>query len=239
MIKRIFDVSFSLVGLLITFPIIVIVSFLIWVYDRKTPIYIAPRVGKNFKIFNIIKLRTMVVDADKAGINSTGDNDLRIIPIGKKIRRYKLDELTQLWNVFLGEMSFVGPRPNVKDETDLYTNDEKKLLSIKPGITDFSSIIFSDEGTILKDKKDPNLAYMNLIRPWKSKLGLIYIKNQSILLDTRLIIYTIINVISRKNALKLVCRELEKLEVDKNVIEVCKRNKNVENFILNQTPVIK
>lgn len=239
MIKRIFDVSFSLVGLLITFPIIVIVSFLIWVYDRKSPIYIASRVGKNFKIFNIIKLRTMVVDADKAGINSTGDNDLRIIPIGKKIRRYKLDELTQLWNVFLGEMSFVGPRPNIKDETDLYTNDEKKLLSIKPGITDFSSIIFSDEGTILKDKKDPNLAYMKLIRPWKSKLGLIYIKNQSILLDTRLIIYTIINVISRKNALKLVCRELEKLEVDKNVIEVCKRNKNIENFILNQIPVIK
>jgi len=179
MIKRFFDVLASLVGLAFFLPILIPVLFLIWKYDKKSPFYIAPRVGKNEKIFKMLKLRSMIVNADKTGVASTSNNDLRITPIGQKIRKYKLDELVQLWNVLLGDMSLVGPRPNVKSETDLYTDVEKKLLSVKPGITDFSSIVFSDEGKILEGKKNPDLTYNQLIRPWKSRLGLSYIDHQS------------------------------------------------------------
>jgi lipopolysaccharide/colanic/teichoic acid biosynthesis glycosyltransferase len=223
MIKRLLDIVISSIGLICTSPILLPVLFLIWKYDKKSPFYIAPRVGKNGTIFNMFKLRSMAVDADKSGINSTSNNDLRITPIGQKIRRYKLDELTQLWNVWLGDMSLVGPRPNVKVETDSYTGAEKELLLVKPGITDFSSIVFSDEGKILENKVDPDLAYNQLIRPWKSRLGLIYIQHQSTLLDIKIIIFTLINLIFRQKALNMLSKELEKLEVDKNIVEISKR----------------
>jgi lipopolysaccharide/colanic/teichoic acid biosynthesis glycosyltransferase len=204
-------------------PNLLPVLFLIWKYDKKTPFYIAPRVGKNGIIFNMIKLRSMAVGADKSGINSTSNNDLRITPIGKKIRRYKLDELTQLWNVWLGDMSLVGPRPNVKAETDSYTDTEKKLLSVKPGITDFSSIVFSDEGKILENKENPDLAYNQLIRPWKSRLGLIYIQHQSTKLDLKILIYTFVALISKNKALNWVSKTLENLGVEKQLIKISKR----------------
>ena len=171
----------------------------------------------------MVKLRSMVVNADKAGIDSTSNNDLRITSIGQKIRKYKLDELTQLWNVLRGDMSLVGPRPNVKAEVDLYTDVEKELLSVKPGITDFSSIVFSDEGKILEDKKDPDLAYHQLIRPWKSRLGLIYIKHQSILLDIEIIIYTLVALISKRTALNWVSKKLENFGVDRDLVNISKR----------------
>ena len=221
--KRIIDIIFSLIGLLLFFPILIPFLILIWRYDKKSPLYISPRVGKNGKIFNLIKLRTMMVDADKKGINSTSDKDFRIIPVGQKIRKFKLDELTQLWNVLLGDMCLVGPRPNVKSEVDLYTNVEKELLLVKPGITDFSSIVFSDEGKILENKKDPDLAYNQLIRPWKSRLGLIYIKHQSTWLDILIIIYTIIALISKQVALNWVSNKLNKLGASKNLVEISKR----------------
>ena len=223
MIKRIFDIIFSLSGLLFFSPILI--SFLILVsrYDKKSPLYISPRIGKNSKIFNLIKIRTMTVDADKKGISSTSDNDTRIIPIGQKIRKYKIDELTQLFNVLIGNMSLVGPRPNVKSEVDFYTEVEKELLLVKPGISDFSSIVFSDEGKILKNKENPDLSYNQLIRPWKSRLGLIYIKHQSILLDLELIIYTLVALISKPIALKWIVKKLKKFNVDKKIIDVAKR----------------
>jgi lipopolysaccharide/colanic/teichoic acid biosynthesis glycosyltransferase len=114
----------------------------------------------------------MIKNADQSGVDSTGAADRRITPVGHFIRRYKLDEITQLWNVLKGDMSLVGPRPNVQRETDMYTGIERRLLSVKPGITDFSSIVFSDEGDILKDHADPDIAYNQLIRPGKSALGL-------------------------------------------------------------------
>ena len=120
----------------------------------------------------------MSISADKNGVNSTSLNDARITPVGHKIRKYKLDEFTQLWNVLIGDMSLVGPRPNVLVDTNLYTKVERKLLTVRPGITDFSSIVFSDEGKILENKKDPNLSYNQFIRPWKSRLGLIYIEKK-------------------------------------------------------------
>ncbi len=223
MIKRFFDILASLVGLAFFLPILIPVLFLIWKYDKKSPFYIAPRVGKNGKIFKMVKLRSMKVNADKTGVASTSNNDLRITPIGQKIRKFKLDELVQLWNVFQGDMSLVGPRPNVKSETDLYSDIEKKLLSVKPGITDFSSIVFSDEGKILEDKINPDLAYNQLIRPWKSRLGLIYIEHQSILLDLELIIYTLIAVISKRKSLIWVSNRLKKLGSPKNIVDISRR----------------
>ena len=223
MIKRLLDVAISLIGLIFFFPILLFVSFLVWSNDKKSPFYVPPRVGKKGTIFYMVKLRSMVVNADKAGIDSSANNDQRITPIGQIIRKYKLDELTQLWNVLLGDMSLVGPRPNVKAEVDSYTDVEKELLSAKPGITDFASIVFSDEGKILENKEDPDLAYNQLIRPWKSRLGLIYIKHQSILLDIEIIIYTLVALISKRTALNWVSKKLENLGVDRDIVSISKR----------------
>ena len=172
----------------------------------------------------------MSINADKNGVNSTSLNDARITPVGYKIRKYKLDEFTQLWNVLIGDMSLVGPRPNVLADTNLYTNVERKLLTVRPGITDFSSIVFSDEGKILENKKDPDLAYNQLIRPWKSRLGLIYIQNQSLLLDVKIIIYTLIAIISKQRALNWVSSQLESINVDSNVVSISKRKVELYPF---------
>ena len=221
--KRIMDIAISLTGLFIASPILLIVSFLVWVQDFKMPFYIPYRVGKDQKQFKMIKLRSMIVNADASGVDSTGANDSRITSIGHLIRKFKLDELTQLWNVLRGDMSLVGPRPNVISETNLYTDVEKKLLDVRPGITDISSIVFSDEGDILSNHNDPDLAYNQLIRPWKSRLGIIYIDNQSFLLDLQLIFMTVVAIISKKKALSWISKKLVQLQVNENTIEVCKR----------------
>jgi lipopolysaccharide/colanic/teichoic acid biosynthesis glycosyltransferase len=226
-LKRLVDLVISFCGLVFATPILVPVIFLIWVQDFKSPFYIAKRVGRGEKEFNMVKLRSMVINADSSGVDSTSANDSRITRIGHVIRRFKLDELTQLWNVFLGHMSLVGPRPNVIKETNLYTTPEKLLLTVRPGITDISSIIFSDEGDILANKKDPDLAYNQLIRPWKSRLGLIYIENQSLLLDIQLIIVTVIAVISRDSAISWVSKKLVKLNVDKEIVAISSRKNDL------------
>ena len=209
--KRVFDFIFSLIGIIILFPIIIFSSLAIYFQDKQTPFYIAKRVGKDNNIFNMIKLRSMVVGAEKSKIDSTSSDDPRITKIGKFIRKFKLDELSQLFNVLIGEMSLVGPRPNVKRETNLYTNEEKKLLTVKPGITDFASIVFSDEAEILEKVENPNIGYNQLIRPWKSRLGLFYIEKQSTLLDIFIIFLTLLNIFSRKKALRILSKTLRKL----------------------------
>ena len=230
MIKRLVDILASFFGLLFFSPILLPTIFLIWKEDKRSPFYVRPRLGKNGKSFKIVKLRSMVVDADKSGVVSSSDNDMRITPIGHKIRKYKLDELIQLWNVLIGDMSLVGPRPNVKDETDLYTNVEKELFSVRPGITDFSSIVFSDEGDILKGKDNPDLVYNQLIRPWKSRLGLIYIKNQSFLLDIKMIIYTLVEIFSKQRSLNWVVSQLKLMNADANVVNISKREEELYPF---------
>jgi lipopolysaccharide/colanic/teichoic acid biosynthesis glycosyltransferase len=230
MIKRSFDIFTSFFGLLFLSPILLLATFLVWKEDKRSPFYVTKRLGKNNKLFKMIKLRSMSVDADKSGVVSSSDNDIRITSIGQKIRRYKLDEFIQLWNVLIGDMSLVGPRPNVKDETDLYTDIEKELLSIRPGITDFSSIIFSDEGDILKGKDNPDLIYNQLIRPWKSRLGLIYIKNQSFLLDIKIIIYTMVAFTSKQRALNWITKQLKTMNVDSDVVNISKREVELYPF---------
>lgn len=221
--KRLVDILFSALGLLLASPVLLPVMFLVWWQDKYSPFYVAPRVGQGGQQFTMVKLRSMVINADKSGVDSTGANDRRITPVGQFIRRYKLDELTQLWNVLLGDMSMVGPRPNVKRETDLYTPVEKHLLDLKPGITDISSIVFSDEGDILKDRADPDLAYNQLIRPGKSLLGLFYIERRSLWVDLQLIWLTAMAITSRPNALAGVGRLLQSLGADDKLVRLALR----------------
>ena len=230
MTKRLLDILISFFGLLFFSPILLIIIFLIWKNDKKYPFYVTKRLGKDERLFNIVKLRTMIIDADTSGVFSSGNNDLRITSIGKKIRKYKLDEVIQLWNVLLGDMSLVGPRPNVKEETDLYTNVEKKLLTVRPGITDFSSIVFADEGDILKEESNPDLAYNQLIRPWKSRLGIIYIENATIILDIKIIFYTLIGIVFRKKALNWISNQLKLMNINKEIIKISKREKSLYPF---------
>ena len=226
-LKRIFDIAATFIGILILSPLILLVILLIWVTDFKSPFYISERIGKNEKLFKIVKLRTMIVGADKKGVDSTASNDSRITPIGRVIRNYKLDELTQLWNVLKGDMSLVGPRPNVKRETDIYTSAEKNLLTVRPGITDFASIVFSDEGEILSDKTDPDIAYNQLIRPGKNELGLFYISNQGLIIDMKIVFTTLISIVSREKALKLIVNYLTKLHASPDLIRLASRKYNL------------
>ena len=228
--KRLVDIILSFLGLLLLSPLLAVVSFLIWKQDYHSPFYIAPRVGKNENIFKMVKLRSMVVNADKTEVDSTSANDLRITRIGHFVRKFKLDEFTQLWNVLVGDMSLVGPRPNVKRETDLYTDIEKNLLRVKPGITDFSSIVFSDENDILKDCENPDISYNQLIRPWKSRLGLLYIERQSLLLDFALLFLTLVALVSRDKALEGVGKLLLRLNASAAVIRVSMRKDRLEPF---------
>ena len=195
----------------------------VWMQDFHSPLYIASRVGEGERLFKMVKLRSMVVNADRSGVMSTSAADRRVTVVGRFIRRYKLDELTQLWNVLIGDMSLVGPRPNVKAETDLYTAVERELLNVKPGITDFASIIFSDEGEILKGQSDPDLAYNQLIRPWKSRLGLFYIEHRSLLVDFKLVFLTALAVLDRSAALRGVQSLLAELGAAPELVYIAGR----------------
>lgn len=228
--KRFVDFVCSLIGLILASPILIPVMFLVWIQDWHSPFYIAPRAGMNERIFKMYKLRSMIKNADKSGVDSTSANDMRITKVGHFIRRYKMDELSQLFNVLIGDMSLVGPRPNVKRETDLYTRQEKLLLTVRPGITDFSSIIFSDEGEILKDSTDPDIDYNQLIRPWKSRLGIFYIQHRSIALDFKLLYLTAVAIVSKPSALESVGRILAKLGADDQMLEIASRKNKLVPF---------
>jgi lipopolysaccharide/colanic/teichoic acid biosynthesis glycosyltransferase len=221
--KRLIDILLSSLGLLLASPILLPVMFLVWRQDRHSPFYVAPRTGLTDQPFRMVKLRSMVINADKSGVDSTGSNDRRITAVGHFIRRYKLDELTQLWNVLKGDMSLVGPRPNVKRETDLYTPVERRLLEVRPGITDFASIVFSDEGDILKDHADPDVAYNQLIRPGKSLLGIFYIEHRGLWVDFKLIFLTAVAILSRAKALAGVQSSLRSLGADAELLRLAAR----------------
>ena len=217
-LKRLFDVLLSLNLAILISPIIGIAAFFIYIQDLKSPFYISDRVGLKNKTFKMIKLRSMISGSDLTGIDSTSNSDSRITPVGKFIRKLKIDELTQLFNVVKGDMSLVGPRPNVKRETETYTLVEKKLLTVRPGITDFASIVFADEGKILEGQPDPDLSYNQLIRPIKSKLGIFYVENRNFAIDLTIMILTLTSVFSRSIALRLMCHYLRKLNAPKSLI---------------------
>lgn len=191
MLKRAFDVALSSLGLLLLSPLLLIITLRIKLGSPGPLFYRGERVGLHGRKFRIYKFRTMVVNADKIGGSSTGDDDPRITPVGKFLRKYKLDELPQLINVLIGEMSLVGPRPQVQWAVDLYSEEEKALLTVRPGITDYASIVFRDEGAILKGSLDPDKDYLEKIAPTKLRLGLEYVRNHTVATDIKIILATI------------------------------------------------
>ena len=223
--KFFFDFISAFIGLVILSPIILISMVLIWLQDYCSPFYLGERIGKNGRLFKMIKFRSMIKNADKNGVDSTAAKDPRITIIGHFLRRSKFDEIPQLFNILVGEMSLVGPRPNVKRETDLYSAEEKHLLDLRPGITDIASIVFADEGDILKDQEDPDIAYNQLIRPWKSRFGLFYIEHQNFFLDLKILFLTILCIISRDKALEKVASLLTQLNAPEDLIEMSLRKK--------------
>ncbi|KHD89999.1 MAG: sugar transferase [Bdellovibrio sp. ArHS] len=221
--KRLLDIFVSFFGLLALSPILLPVMFFVWKEDKGSPFYRAPRVGKDGKIFRMLKMRSMRLNADKTGVNSTSASDPRITQVGHFIRKWKIDEITQLWNVLVGDMSLVGPRPNVKVETDAYNETERQLLSIDQGITDFASIVYSDEGDILNGASDPDYAYHHLIRPGKIKLGLFYVHNRTFIGDICIILLTLVAPFSRETALNGVQKLLKSMGADDNLLEIASR----------------
>ncbi|MEP7204400.1 MAG: sugar transferase [Ilumatobacteraceae bacterium] len=221
--KRIVDAVVAAGVMLLLSPVLIVVSVLIWLQDRRSPFYIADRVGRDMKPFRMVKFRSMVVNADKTGLDSTSAKDSRITSIGRFVRKTKLDEVPQMWNVLKGEMSLVGPRPNVPREVAMYTNDEKHLLDMRPGITDYASIVFADEGEILADKPDAHVAYHQLIRPAKSRLGLFYVSNHTFASDLRLLWLTAVNAVNREKALQACASMLRKRHAAADLCEIAKR----------------
>lgn len=191
MVKRLFDIIFSIFGLLITGVFILFFIIAIKLTSKGPVFYKQDRVGKNKKIFKLLKFRTMVVDADKKGLLTVGSRDARITSIGYFLRKYKLDELPQLFNVLIGEMSIVGPRPEVEKYVNLYSNDQLQVLNVKPGLTDFASIEYIDENTILAMSENPEQTYIQEIMPIKLALNKKYILEKSLITDIKIILLTL------------------------------------------------
>ena len=189
--KRSFDLILSLLGLIVLAPVFAAAAVAIRIESAGPVFYRGVRAGRYGKAFRIFKFRTMVEDADKIGGPSSSADDPRITRVGNFLRRYKLDELPQLLNVLRGEMSLVGPRPEVLQEVLLYTEEEKRLLEVRPGITDWASIRFRNEGEILRGSADPHAAYREKIRPEKIRLGLEYVERRSFLTDCKIIVRTL------------------------------------------------
>ena len=190
MLKRIFDTPLSLFGLIILLPFMLIIAILIKI-DSKGPIFFKQiRVTKGGREFKILKYRTMRVGSDKYSQITVG-KDERITKIGSFLRKYKLDEIPQLINVLIGDMSLVGPRPEVPKYVVLYTDEQKEILKVRAGITDYASIEFSDENDLLASEKNPEEAYIEKIMPKKIELNKKYLSEISVLTDIRIILLTI------------------------------------------------
>ncbi len=193
--KRLFDVLGSCLGFVLISPLLVVIALQIKREDGGPVFYRGLRVGRGGRVFRIYKFRTMVVNADQIGGPSTADDDRRITRIGKKLRKHKLDELPQVINVFRGEMSLVGPRPEVPYYVNMFTEEEKAILTVRPGITDWASLWNSDEGAILAGSLDPEKTYREKIRPEKIRLQLKYVRERSFWNDLKIIFQTIFKIL--------------------------------------------
>lgn len=195
--KRLFDIVFSLFGLIVLSPLFLIISIMI-VKDSEGGVFFrGPRVGLHGKTFRIFKFRSMIKDCEGKGKWNVGDKDDRITKVGHFLRNTKLDELPQLINVLKGDMSFVGPRPELQYYVDMYTEEEKRILDLKPGITDWASIVNFDQFVAFTESDDPDELYLNKIRPLKLKLQLYYRDHNGFWSDIYCILWTIYKVIRR------------------------------------------
>jgi len=196
--KRAFDIVIAIAVLLATLPVWLSAMALIKIHDRGPVFYRASRIGRRGRPYLMLKFRTMVLHADRIGASSTADGDPRITPVGRWMRKWKVDELPQLVNVLRGEMSLVGPRPQIGWAVDRYTTDERRVLDARPGITDWASIVFANEGEILKGHANADDAYMTLIHPTKMRLALHYIDTASMTTDLRIIWATARAILGRR-----------------------------------------
>jgi lipopolysaccharide/colanic/teichoic acid biosynthesis glycosyltransferase len=221
--KRAFDLLLSAAALLAFLPLLAATAVAVWLSDRHSPFFGGLRAGRAGRPFRMWKFRSMRPDAWKSGVNSTAAGDRRITRIGRFLRAAKLDELPQLCNVLAGEMSLVGPRPQVPADVALYTAEERRLLEARPGITDLASIVFSDEGRILAGSADPDLLYNQRIRPWKSRLALLSLEHAGLRADAEILWWTAVALFSRPRALAGVERLLARWDADPLLRGVARR----------------
>jgi lipopolysaccharide/colanic/teichoic acid biosynthesis glycosyltransferase len=193
-LKRTLDLTIALFGLVLLSPFLIAIAIWVKLTSHGPILYKGPRIGKDGVPFRMLKFRTMVIDADKIGGSSTSADDARLTSAGRFLRRFKLDELPQLINVLRGDMSFVGPRPQVEWAVKLYSPEERRLLSVRPGITDFASIEFRNEGEILRGSADPDRDYLEKIAPHKIRLGLYYVGHYSFLVDAKILVATLLSL---------------------------------------------
>ena len=194
--KRAMDIVLSAAALCVLWPVLLLIALAIVVDDPGPVFYRQVRVGRGGKPFRIFKFRTMVVDADKKGLSITVGRDSRITRVGAFLRKTKLDELAQLLNVLCGQMSFVGPRPEVPRYVELYTPYQRQVLLVRPGITDYASIAYRNENDLLAGAKDPERMYIETVMPDKIELNMKYLREISPLTDVRLILRTVLAVIA-------------------------------------------
>lgn len=195
-LKRLFDLFISIIGLIVLMPLFIIISLFILSDFSGGIFYIQSRVGKKNRDFGLIKFRTMKKGSDKKGLLTIG-NDSRITPSGRFLRKYKLDELPQLFNVFAGNMSLVGPRPEVRKYVEMYSDDQKKVLRVKPGLTDYASIEYFDENALLGESDDPERTYIEEVMPAKLKLNEKYLANVSLQHDLKILWQTFLRIIGQ------------------------------------------
>ncbi len=194
MLKRTFDIIFSFLGLIVLIPVFIIISIVI-IFDTKGGVfYLQKRVGKNNRDFTLLKFRTMRVDSASDSLLTIGEDDSRITHSGAFSRRYKLDELPQLFNILKGDMSIVGPRPEVRKYVDMYNQRQKQVLTVRPGLTDYASLKYINESEVLAKYDNPEKAYVEVIMPEKLNLNLKYIKENSFVTDLRIIFKTLAKI---------------------------------------------
>jgi len=222
-LKRCADIVVSATALVVFSPLLALAALFIWLQDGHTPVYAGVRIGKGGKPFRMLKLRTMVPDAASTGVDSTAVDDPRITRVGAIVRKLKLDEFCQFANVITGDMSLVGPRPQVPREVSLYTAEERRMLSVRPGLADFATVVFADESELLKGVDDPDIEYNQLIRPWKSRMALHYLDNWSLWLDMQVVLVVNINAFSRRRALDWVASMLNETGAERQLVEVARR----------------
>lgn len=197
-LKRLFDIIVSVLGLLILWPVLILIAVLIK-SDSRGPVFYRPwRTGKDYKRFKIFKFRTMVENADKMGGPSTAFEDVRFTKIGKFLRRAKLDELPQFINILRGEMSVVGPRPQIEEYTRLYEGENKLIVSVRPGLTDYASIEYINLDKLLGNE-NVDLKYLRDIEPRKNELRLKYVKERTFWIDMKIIFWTLYKLAGFKN----------------------------------------
>ncbi|MDY0345179.1 MAG: sugar transferase [Bacilli bacterium] len=195
--KRLFDIILSVLGIVILFPVFVILIILVSCTSHGGPFFCGPRVGKKGKIFKIIKFRSMKANCEGKGAWNISEKDPRVTKIGLFLRKSKLDELPQLFNIFVGQMSFVGPRPELQYYVDMYTDEEKAILDNKPGMTDWASIVNAEQIVEFTNAQNADEAYLYYIRPLKIKLQLHYCYHNNLLVDLKCILWTFWKLISR------------------------------------------